>query len=121
MTSLEELRIKINDLGTPPLYSDATLNLLLSKYTNVALCAAQVLKSIIAGAALGATLSEGAYSRTHNLDALQKLVEQYEKEAQQDGFEVNGEETAYFEIAEESYTTDNTEQIIENKLLELDK
>ena len=121
MTSLEELRLKINDLdSTNYMYTDAQLNMYLSKYSNVSLCAARVLQSIIAGASLGASLSEGAYSRTHNIQALENLVKQYETEASNDGVDINGEAIAYFDIAEEAYTQDNAEQIIRNKELELD-
>lgn len=112
-----EVRDKLGDTGTTTRWSDTELGRLIDKWSNLSLAAAKAIRGLIVKSSIGSTLSEGAYSRSHNLDALEKMAKALEAEAEADGVDVNGEEISYFEIAEEVYTEDNAEQIINNQTL----
>ena len=112
-----EVRDKLGDTGTTTRWSDTELGRLIDKWSNLSLAAAKAIRALIVKSSIGATLSEGAYSRSHNLDALEKMAKALEAEAEADGVDINGEAISYFEIAEEIYTEDNAEQIINNQNL----
>lgn len=112
-----EVRDKLGDTGTVQRWSDTELGRIIDKWSNLSLAAAKAIRALIVKSSIGATLSEGAYSRSHNLDALEKAAKALEDEAAADGININGEEIAYFDIAEEVYTEDNAEQIIDNQII----
>ena len=112
-----EVRDKLGDTGTVVRWSDTELSRLIDKWSNLSLAAAKAIRGLIVKSSIGSTLSEGAYSRSHNLDALEKMAKALEAEAEADGVDINGEAISYFEIAEEIYTEDNAEQIINNQTL----
>lgn len=113
-----EVRDKLGDTTSGSYrWTDDELTRLIDKWGNLSLAAAKAIRGLITKASIGSTLSEGAYSRSHNLDALEKMAKALEAEALADGVEINGEEVAYFDIAEEVYTEDNAEQIITNQTI----
>lgn len=112
-----EVRDKLGDTGTVTRWTDTELGRLIDKWSNLSLAAAKAIRGLIVKASIGSTLSEGSYSRSHNLDALEKMAKALEAEAEASGIDINGEEISYFEIAEEVYTEDNAEQIINNQTL----
>lgn len=112
-----EVRDKLGDTGTVQRWTDAELGRIIDRWSNLSLAAAKAIRALIVKSSIGATLSEGAYSRSHNLAALEEAAKAMEAEALADGVDINGEETAYFDIAEEIYTEDNAEQVIDNQII----
>ena len=112
-----EVRDKLGDTGTVQRWTDNELGRIIDRWSNLSLAAAKAIRALIVKSSIGATLSEGAYSRSHNLAALEEAAKAMEAEALADGVDINGEETAYFDIAEEIYTEDNAEQVIDNQII----